>query len=471
MISIAQTTNITQFNTLIKPNYNIGLTNPLWNQGSLMTYDIGQINTNGGAFSLNFTNPGGAGYKGYPSSTIGAFKGGGNYIPGVATASGLPVRIADLNHDLRIKWKVSQLNATDIGDKWWSSINVIFDSTNIALEPLPENRDFDLVIELNRYEQENFVDVTSDSNVVYWYYARNTDSSLKTLDFNYNGTVYKWVVRYKFFNYPVGDPNFDKNDKVHIKFTPLFNSAVAPFLDHSLKKFIETSVNFLQNVNLTTAERNLANSKVGNPNLYVKNINAGYEVYTGAFTISNDYFYTVLDTNPPASPVNLIATQVSNQINLDWNDNTELDFNSYKIYRALNGGTYTLLAEDINTSDFIDVTCTVGNTYHYFVVADDRSYNISNASNIVSVTLTISNIEDFKNEINQLVVYPNPTKNNFRIESKLNIENVELYSLDGKLINLSKNGNLYKFTNVNSGIYNLNIKIENSIVNKILIID
>ncbi|WP_165783998.1 T9SS type A sorting domain-containing protein [Flavobacterium alvei] len=452
---------------MIKSNHNISLINPVWNEGCLMTYDAGQVNANGGAFSLNFINQSGApGYKGYPNGSIGAFKGGGNYSQGIKAACGLPIQIKDLNYDLRMKWKVSQLNATDPDDKWWASINVIFDSTAPNLEPIGDDRDYDLVIELNRYEQEDFVDVPSATNQVYWYYARNTDKTLKTLDFNYNGIIYSWVVRYKFVNYPVGHSNYADNNKVHVKFTPLFNSNVAPFLDHSLKKFIDTSVDYLQNVNLTNSERALAQEKVGNSNLYIKNINAGYEVYTGTFTIANDYFYTVLDSNPPASPANLVVTTLSNQVSLDWNDNLDSDFNSYKIFRATNGGAYSVIATNVNVSNYLDATTTTGNNYSYYVVADDRSYNVSNPSNSQNITL---NTKKFEKEVN-LVVYPNPTENTFTIETNFEIKKVELFSTDGKLVSFSIKDNTYDVSKINKGIYFLKIQLKDTEIVKKLIV-
>jgi hypothetical protein len=456
----AQITNIDRFSTLIKPNHNIALTNPVFNENSLMTYDIGQVNTNGGAFKLNFTNnngTGGPGYKGYPSGSIGAFKSAGNYTPGNPAACGMPIQIANLKHDLRIKWKVSQFNAYDPDDKWWASINVVFDTDSPLLEPLPANRDYDLVIELNRYEQENYDDVSSVTNQTYWYYARNSDGSLKTLDFNYNGVVYSWVVRYKFFNNPINTVN---NDKVHVKFTPLFNVNCPPFLDHSLKKFIDTSVNYLQNVNLTPSERALAELKVGNPDLYIKNINAGYEVYTGNFTITNDYLYTVLDSNPPTAPTNLIASKIVNQVNLNWNDNVDQDFNTYKIYRSINGASYSLLAENVNVSNFVDNTTTIGNNYSYYVVADDRSYNVSSASNSQNVNFTILYTQAFESEIN-LKVSPNPFFNELNLEFNDNVEKMS-YEIFNLLNQVVSKGSFTKSTtintsNIDSGIYFLHL--------------
>ena len=384
----AQTASVDQFNLLIQSNHNFGLSNPLWNDANCsMTYIPGQISSNGAAFSFNFVNPGGNGFKGYPSGTVGGFKQGSNYSPGNVLACGLPVQINNLNHDLRIKWKVSQQNAWDADDKWWATINVIFDNTPPSFQPIQEDRDYDLVIEFDRYEQEDFNDVSSTTNQVYWYFARNIDNSLKTFDLQIDGALYSWAVRYKFFNYPVGHPDFDKNDKVHVKFIPIDNNNVAPYLDHSLKMFIETSLDYLQYVNLTPAELTLAQTKVADPNLWIKSISAGYEVYTGSFTVKNDYFYTILDNTPPSSPINLTAIEVSNGVNLNWDAIPDLDFNAYKIYRADNGGSFSLLAENIYTTNYLDATALTNNSYSYYIIAEDRSFNLSNPSNISTVSL------------------------------------------------------------------------------------
>lgn len=386
LISISNYSQIvtSQFNNLIQSNFNYGLTNPLWDDVNCnMSYLPSHVVTNGAAFSFNFVNPGGNGFKGYPSGTVGGFKQGITYYPGNVLASGLPVQINSLNQNLRLKWKVSQQNANDVDDKWWATINVIFDITAPNLEPVQANRDFDLVIQLNSYEQENFTDVSSLGNNVYWYYARNNDNSLKTLDLFIDGNLYQWAVRYKFFNYPVGDPNENKNDKVHVKFIPINNNNVAPYLDHSLKLFINTTYNYLQYVNLSTAEAILAQQKVADPNLWIKSVSAGYEVYTGSFTVNNDYFYTIIDNTPPSIPLNLTGNEIVSGFQLNWSEITNTDLDSYKIYRAENNGVFQLLAENIFSTSYIDSSIVSSNAYKYYVIAQDRSFNVSNPSNYV----------------------------------------------------------------------------------------
>lgn len=440
LTGFAQITTISSFNTLIKSNYNLGLVNPLWNQGCVMTYDSGLVNTNGAAFTLNFTNPGGTGFKGYPSGTVGNFKANSTYYTGNTSVCGLPVKIQNLGNNLRLKWKVSQENANDADDKWWATINVIFDlSSTASSEPNPDARDFDLVIQLKSYEQDTFTNLlsTETNNYTYWYFARNTDNSLKTVDLYLNGIMYQFAVRYKFFNYPqynadgTLNANFDKNDKVHVKFIPLNNNVPIPNLDHSLKYFIDKSKEYKSFLPLTASESVLFDQKVADPNLWIKAVSAGYEVYTGSFTIKNDYFNTVLDQTAPAAPLNLTVTTVTNKLFLDWSDTTVSDFDYYKIYRAINGGSFSLLADNVRQSNFTDATVVAGKKYTYYVVAVDRSFNVSQGSSKKTTSLSTNRVTSESLPL-AVKVYPNPTKGLITILG-LEDENitVEIYNMLG----------------------------------------
>tara|TARA_B100000809_G_C15031878_1_gene492290 strand:+ start:741 stop:971 length:231 start_codon:yes stop_codon:yes gene_type:complete len=70
----------------------------------------------------------------------------------------MPVQIQYLTDNLRINWKTSQVNANDSDDKWWSTINVIFDGGTETSEPNASARDYDLVIQHISYKQEDFSD-------------------------------------------------------------------------------------------------------------------------------------------------------------------------------------------------------------------------------------------------------------------------------------------------------------------------
>jgi hypothetical protein len=392
-----QTNNITQFSNLVLPNHNIGFNylsqSTLSGLSSSMTYETADINDKNAAFTFNCNIPATAlpvGFKGYPSGTIGGFKTGNTYSPGVRSVCGMPIQIKDLNNDLRIKWRVSQQNATDPNDKWWASINVIFDNGTETSAPVSDDRDYDLVIELNRYENEVLTDEPISNND-YWKFARtdknNSTSPLKTFDLHYGGQVYKWAVRYKFFNYPATDPKAYKNNKVHIKFISMYaGNAVAPYLDHPLKTFVDATKNYTQYINMTPDELLKVNTEVALPNTWVKSISAGYEVYTGAFTIKNEVFKTVIDNTPPAIPTNLVITKTSTANSLNWADVVDDALEGYQIYRSVNGGSFQVLATAY-VSDYIDTDVNAANSYLYYVVALDKSFNKSRNSTPISLSM------------------------------------------------------------------------------------
>jgi hypothetical protein len=370
---LAEAEVVTRSATIIKANH-YGLSNALYADGCPMSYDPALVETLGAAFSCDYTdpNPGTGGMDAYVSGSIGGFKSGGVWYPADPSLCGMPVQLPDLGNDLRIQWKVSQENAWDAGDKWWATINVIFDDGPELAEPVSTNRLFDIVIEFDRYEQDA-LDDNPNGNTSYWWFARNPDGSIKPFTLHIDGVEYAWAVRYKFFR-----NSGWKDEKVHIKFIPVDNSNVAPYLDHPLETFCEAGIEYLDYTDLPAAERALADLRVCNPSLWVKRISAGYEVYTGAMTIRNDHFLTVMDTTPPDMPTGLSAvTNTQGEAVLDWDDHAENDFEAYAIWRADNGGSFSLVADDVRESSYTDQTVLSGNSYEYYITTLDRSFNAS----------------------------------------------------------------------------------------------
>lgn len=97
------------------------------------------------------------------------------------------------------------------------------------------------------------------------------------------------------------------------------------------------------------------------------------------------------DTTPPAAPSNLTATAVSDsQIDLDWDDNSESDLDSYNVYRDTTSGftpdSSTLVASGVTSSAYSDTDLSAETTYYYKVTAVDTSGNESDPSNEASAT-------------------------------------------------------------------------------------
>jgi fibronectin type 3 domain-containing protein len=89
---------------------------------------------------------------------------------------------------------------------------------------------------------------------------------------------------------------------------------------------------------------------------------------------------------PPAAPTGLTATAGLRLVNLDWNDNTEPDLDSYNVKRATTaGGPYTTI-DSVTISSYTDNAVTAGTTYYYVVTAVDAGSHESGNSNEASAT-------------------------------------------------------------------------------------
>lgn len=85
-----------------------------------------------------------------------------------------------------------------------------------------------------------------------------------------------------------------------------------------------------------------------------------------------------LDLTPPAQPSSLTATPSASGIQLNWNDNTEGDFNQYKVYRSTSANSgFTVIADNLTTSAFNDTNAPKGVVSHYRVTALDTTGNES----------------------------------------------------------------------------------------------
>jgi|GEM_PF-4728664 len=258
--------------------------------GSILSYCPEFFSLNyGGSYTLNYLDQGGSGMDAYPNVIIGSAKINGNWQPGNITLTGMPVTINNIPDNMSLEWKVSQENAFDSDDKWMASINFIFDNTGSQnSEPLSEDRDYDLVIKSvsHNFTGDDLTDnpITSGDDI-FWYYARESNGSLKPYIVTIDGISYTYAVRYKFFQ-----NSGDQDNKVHLKFIPYGPNGAPAITKINVKEIINVTKSFIPFANLPNAQLVLANSKVALNNAWLKSINAGYEVYTGQSILKTEKF-------------------------------------------------------------------------------------------------------------------------------------------------------------------------------------
>jgi hypothetical protein len=285
---------VSSANTEIMPSYVLSLPSSI-SQLSTMSYCSEIFNeSHGGGCYINYQDPGGSGMDAYPGVKVGGAKFGGTWHPGDTAITGMPVQIQNVDTTMNFVWINSQENAWDVDDKWMASINFIFDIYGTQnSEPVSEERDFDLVIEA---QSHNFANVLEDQPIAdgsrVWWFARNTDGSLKPYEVTINDTTYTYAVRYKFFTEPV-----EKTDKAHVKYIPYGPNGEPHEVTINVSEIVANARDYIQYADIPEPYLAIANEKVAQPDTWIKAINAGYEVYTGNSTLKIDRF----KVNPQSS--------------------------------------------------------------------------------------------------------------------------------------------------------------------------
>jgi hypothetical protein len=103
--------------------------------------------------------------------------------------------------------------------------------------------------------------------------------------------------------------------------------------------------------------------------------------------VAENWMYEIPDTVPPLAPTGLVAAAGDSTVSLDWNNNnSELDFEGYNVYRSQTiGAGFTRLNGSLwIDSNYTDNTVIDGTVYFYAVTAVDASGNESVYSNKVS---------------------------------------------------------------------------------------
>jgi len=170
-----------------------------------------------------------------------------------------------------------------------------------------------------------------------------------------------------------------------------------------------------------------------------------------------------------------IATD--NSVNLSWNPYFGLSFNTYNIYRSINGAAYELLTSlAASNLTYNDTSANVmDNFYEYFV-----SIDVSSCSALPLQPLSLRSNQEYVNPnlvikdndwLNKaIIIYPNPASEAIKISmtEDLELEQIMIYNTLGQRLMMS---NQYEInvSNLPAGIYYLSIKTNQGIAKKTLV--
>lgn len=171
-----------------------------------------------------------------------------------------------------------------------------------------------------------------------------------------------------------------------------------------------------------------------------------------------------------------IATD--NSVNLSWNPYIGVAFNTYNIYRSVNGANYELLSSISSTNTSYNDTSAnvVDNFYEYYISIDVascstdpfQSFELESNREFINPNLSIGESNWLKNAI---TVYPNPTSKylNILINGNFELHGLTIYNAIGQKI---LETNVFKQIDVSeipSGIYYLVIGSDQGTVTKTMV--
>ena len=162
--------------------------------------------------------------------------------------------------------------------------------------------------------------------------------------------------------------------------------------------------------------------------------------YCGNQSPNSDFHKTILLQSSIA---------VNNSVNLNWSDYEGTDFGTYNIFRNTNSEGFNLIGSvSASNNSFNDAGAdiTIDNYEYYISISVDECLNdISGKSNSKSSTEIKSNrllfsngtasVDDF-NDLNQLVVFPNPSNDmlNIKLSEGITLYKVKIYNTLGQMV-------------------------------------
>ena len=201
--------------------------------------------------------------------------------------------------------------------------------------------------------------------------------------------------------------------------------------------------------------------------------NTGYTfkafiTYNGTTVYGSEMTFTTLpeDVQPCEVPTGLTASNITKEsFTVTWNDNAGVS--SWNIqYRPQNG---QLSSATTNTNHY-DFTNLIPETvYEVQVQANCGNNNLSEWSEILSVTTLTDGIEDYL--LNSIALYPNPANEyvDVRVDGEINVKSLEVFDVYGKLINtvnVVENPTRINVSGLANGMYFVRVTTEQGVATK-----
>ncbi len=190
--------------------------------------------------------------------------------------------------------------------------------------------------------------------------------------------------------------------------------------------------------------------------------------YNGTTVYGDEMTFNTLpeEVQPCEVPTGLEASNITKEsFTVTWNNNANVS--SWNIqYRPLNGQLSSAVA---NTNHYDFTNLTAETTYQVQVQANCGDGNLSEWSDILTVTTLVDGIESYL--LNSIALYPNPANEyvDVRIDGDVNVKSMEVFDVYGKLINtvnVIDNPTRINVSGLANGMYFVRVTTEQGVATK-----
>lgn len=155
----------------------------------------------------------------------------------------------------------------------------------------------------------------------------------------------------------------------------------------------------------------------------------------------------------PLAPTDLILSDTEEGVELSWNSTSEINLGT-RVYRSADNTSYELIAELGKVGQYLDESVRQGNSYSYYIAdyneVGERASDIS--------TITANNVVLNVIEASEILIYPNPIKDQLRIDSQSQFEKIIIFNLGGKSVLETGFQNQIDLSRVEAGTYLLRLE-------------
>jgi len=180
----------------------------------------------------------------------------------------------------------------------------------------------------------------------------------------------------------------------------------------------------------------------------------------------DDYMIEDIGGMTLAPPENLAYSFSGSDVELTWDAPASKGFTGYNLYYSLDGGTYEMIENTMETSYTVNAPGVGLHSYRVTAVYDEGESQPTDP-----ISFTITGINDHAQQV--ISIYPNPASEVIHVQSKDRINSISIYNYDGRVL-LDREVNL-KNINIpviefDSGIYFIKIETsEDTLIRRIII--